>query len=821
MAPAYEVVYATAQLGNLAEADVEIFQVQDDGELKLMFHEKTSNGDLLEEIGKFDLHLNRLEDERFYVYKVRGGYDWDIEDDGLKDENGTLNKGFIRAIAKGKDIIALGDAFRVTVASEIIFLKCEQQLKHQFDPSSFEALLDAEATLLMSDVLSDADLNADGVVTYMDTLIYDPVYAKESLTKFYKLNMSHSVRGIHRGRTAISMLDSGYPNISLNGSYEMTILVNTPFIDPGANVTDDKDAHIIVFTEGAPDTSIVGSYVVSYHAIDSAGNVATVLKRTVHVVDAYPSLITLNGDQQWLIKQDANVTDPGAQARSSLGTSLDVNVSRSIDTTTIGSYNIRYEAVDESGQHLSIDRTVHIVLASSTDVKPPVMYSYDNNISIDIACDDSGSGYSLYYHNVNAYDEDDRVIDPYLIGMDTDYDDLEVYGAIAYITSKGKDKVDYRHYGSYPIYYAARDRTGNYAETMVMINVVNKAPVMWLYGIGSENNTTTTSYLDTPYEDKGGYAFDECGEPIEIKITSTVDTTKVGQYLITYEAVDALGAKTTRIKTVYIVADTTAPTIYLNGPSTITLQAAQPYVEAVTVYDRVDKNVIVHIDGRVDTTQAGTYVLTYSATDASGNVAQTRTRTVVVLADTTPPVIKVNGSTSMTITRYSTYKELGATAKDVVDGVVAVSMTGSVNMKKAGTYTIRYSAQDKAGNQSQATRTVRVVVPDTTPPRISYSGDIAYSVPKGQYVRPNATATDNIDGAVSVSYSYGNGIAQGYLKNGSPGSEKGVYVLIYTAYDKAGNRARKFRYIYYGLSLGAVNLQAVMDRVQAVYGQSY
>lgn len=79
-----------------------------------------------------------------------------------------------------------------------------------------------------------------------------------------------------------------------------------------------------------------------------------------------------------------------------------------------------------------------------------------------------------------------------------------------------------------------------------------------------------------------------------------------------------------------------------------------------------------------------------------------------VKADIVKPVITIKGDAQVTLTVGDTYTEAGASATDDVDGTVAVKTTGSVDTTKAGTYTITYTATDKAGNKSTATRTVIV-----------------------------------------------------------------------------------------------------------------
>lgn len=68
--------------------------------------------------------------------------------------------------------------------------------------------------------------------------------------------------------------------------------------------------------------------------------------------------------------------------------------------------------------------------------------------------------------------------------------------------------------------------------------------------------------------------------------------------------------------------DTTAPIITLNGDENIYLKLNDAYVEngAIAKDDR-DTDVSVVISGVVDTTKIGEYILTYTATDKSGNIS--------------------------------------------------------------------------------------------------------------------------------------------------------------------------------------------------------
>ena len=69
-------------------------------------------------------------------------------------------------------------------------------------------------------------------------------------------------------------------------------------------------------------------------------------------------------------------------------------------------------------------------------------------------------------------------------------------------------------------------------------------------------------------------------------------------------------------------ADTTPPVISLLGSSTINLTVGDTLTDpGVTATDDVDGDVTLSItaSGIVDTSTAGTYVITYSVSDAAGN----------------------------------------------------------------------------------------------------------------------------------------------------------------------------------------------------------
>jgi major membrane immunogen (membrane-anchored lipoprotein) len=159
------------------------------------------------------------------------------------------------------------------------------------------------------------------------------------------------------------------------------------------------------------------------------------------------------------------------------------------------------------------------------------------------------------------------------------------------------------------------------------------------------------------------------------------------------------------------VPDANAPVITLNGEANVTLFLNDSYTEqGATAVDDRDGTVEVVITGSVDTSNPGTYTISYSATDNAGNNSSVeRTVNVVLPPDTTAPVITLNGEANVTLFLNDSYTEQGATATDNTDGTVEVVITGNVDTSTLGTYTITYSATDNAGNSNSVERVITII----------------------------------------------------------------------------------------------------------------
>ncbi|MDB4568957.1 DUF5011 domain-containing protein [Akkermansiaceae bacterium] len=298
-------------------------------------------------------------------------------------------------------------------------------------------------------------------------------------------------------------------------------------------------------------------------------------------------------------------------------------------------------------------------------------------------------------------------------------------------------------------------------------------PVITLTGSASVTIEAGAEYIDA-----GAMATDTVDGTIPVVVDNTVNTQVPGSYLVSFTATDAAGNTAAEVVRTVVVEDTSLPVITLTGSASVAIEAGSDYTDAgAMASDTLDGAIAVVVDNKVNTQVPGSYLVSFTATDAAGNAAVEVTRTVIV-QDTLPPVITLIGSASVTIEAGSEYVDAGATASDTLDGAIVVVADNKVNTQVPGSYLVSFTATDAAGNAAvEVTRTV--IVEDTLPPVITLTGSASVTMEAGsEYVDAGATASDTLDGAIAV-------VVDNKVNTQVPGS----YLVIFTVTDAAGNAA--------------------------------
>ena len=203
------------------------------------------------------------------------------------------------------------------------------------------------------------------------------------------------------------------------------------------------------------------------------------------------------------------------------------------------------------------------------------------------------------------------------------------------------------------------------------------------------------------------------GFPLDVQKSGSINDKRTGEQTVTYTAGFLFWHGLAR-RTV-TVQDTLPPELTLVEKEDSYTTPGTPYLEdGYSAVDLCDGDLTAQVqreekDGKVY----------YSVTDRAGNTAQC-VRTINY-KDVTPPDIKLAGDAEIAIKAGTPFTDPGATAIDNRDGDITEKMTveGSVDIYRAGDYTITYRAVDSFGNEAEKTRIVHVSAirqPDTVAP---------------------------------------------------------------------------------------------------------
>ena len=508
-----------------------------------------------------------------------------------------------------------------------------------------------------------------------------------------------------------------------------TVAVGTAYPDPGATATDNVDSSVVV----TPDNSAVlidtaGTYIVTYNAMDAAGNAADTVTRTVTVTAPVANIAPTAdaGPDQPSVTTGATVTLDGTDSTDSDGTIQ------------------RYEWV-----HTSTDDAppaTAIVVAdgvTSTFIAPDT--AADLVFTLTVTDDDAATHTDMVTITVTAPTPTDTTApviartgaatvtltlgDPYTDEGATATDDVDTNVTVTPDISA----VLIDTAGTYTVTYNAMDAAGNEAVQVTRTVIVQPALA---FVVGEEPALTSSN--------AGDYAIDgdtlSLTFSVNLPLASAPSVTIAGQgatvtgtgnsYTATYTVVAAqvtdgalaaydigtMNAAGNPANTLDPDAVTSAIQIDVSAP-VITAPVAMSF-EATgvqTPLGRSDYGTATSTDATITDNAPSTFPLndttiTWTATDVAGNEATADQ--VVTVADNTAPVITLTDDTAEGNTGVvgTAYTDPGATATDNVDANVVVIIGGdAVDTNTAGTYVITYTAMDAAGNDATpVTRSVTV-----------------------------------------------------------------------------------------------------------------
>ena len=188
----------------------------------------------------------------------------------------------------------------------------------------------------------------------------------------------------------------------------------------------------------------------------------------------------------------------------------------------------------------------------------------------------------------------------------------------------------------------------------------------------------------------------------DVVTIGTIDTSKVGTYPITYLL--TIGDFKIHKTLLVYVKDIEPPVITLNNIDNNNVCNINNFQEpGYTAIDNVDGD----ITSKVKVTKEDNKVI-YEVADSSGNISHAVRN--ISLEDNIPPLITLNGNSTIYVPINTDYVEEGAKAIDNCDGDITnnIITTGTVDASKLATYNINYSITDSNNNTASITRNVVV-----------------------------------------------------------------------------------------------------------------
>jgi VCBS repeat-containing protein len=181
----------------------------------------------------------------------------------------------------------------------------------------------------------------------------------------------------------VTVLPNNPPSITLSGENPQVIRQGSTYAELGATATDPEDGDLAVqIDSSAVDIDVVGEYIVVYSVTDSHGNVASV-NRTVTVVPSPPT-ITLIGEPSMKIAQGEAFEDPGATATDPEDGDITASivVSGAVDSSTPGTYTLRYDVMDAQGN--AAPTVERVVIVNSPPIAADDAYETDEDVTLTV-----------------------------------------------------------------------------------------------------------------------------------------------------------------------------------------------------------------------------------------------------------------------------------------------------------------------------------------------------------------------------------------------------------------------------------------------------
>ncbi len=438
---------------------------------------------------------------------------------------------------------------------------------------------------------------------------YDNGSSKLDMSKIGEKNIIYSVNKFGLSSTAnrtVNIVDTKSPEIELVVVENKYTIRGEIYEEDGFSAIDNYDGDL---TDKVVRQEKDGKVI--YTVSDSSGNTTEVIREIVYD-DPIPPELTLEGDDIVTLLVGTEYEELGYSAIDNCDGDITekVIINGEIDKDSIGEYVLTYTVVDLYGNKAIKQRTISYV-----DTKAPEITLVGNNQYIL----EVGSEYKeLGYSAIDNYDG--NITEKVVVSGN-----VNVWGI-----------------GDYPITYEVTDANGNTATVVRIVQVRDTlAPTISLKGDSKIVINVGDFYEEAGYTATDNYEGDLTSR---VQVKGSVNINVPDTYVVTYSVSDGSGNVSTVQRTV-ICRDSVPPKLSLKGEKEISMNAGEGYKEpGYSATDNYEGDITssVKVSNPINSYHAGTYTITYSVSDKSGNVT-TDTRTVIVNAVRQPDVVKPSG----------------------------------------------------------------------------------------------------------------------------------------------------------------------------------
>lgn len=380
--------------------------------------------------------------------------------------------------------------------------------------------------------------------------------------------------------------DTTAPVISLLGSPSVTIERTTSYTDAGATASDNIDGTVSsgIVLSGTVTISTIGTYILSYHVSDAAGNAASAVTRSVIVQDTIAPTATVGY---------STTTPTNADVIATLQPSEPVTVTNNSGATTTtfaqnGSFIFMFaDPANNTGSTTATVGNIDKVIPSLTSfslngvVQDVAVNIASTSVAIALASSEPVNWLSVKVEKQS----DTSVYKIFQSGIS-----CEDGGSSCAKTWTGDVSQGVRADGVYRVKVHIKDPAGNELDDYLSntISVDTTAPVITV--IGSSN---ITQDFGVAYTDAGATALDARDGAVSVVSSGSINVNTEGDYTLTYSATDTLGnaASATRTVRVRKVPVTSIVVSGAGGATTVSLSGTLQMSAAVLPANATNRSV--------------------------------------------------------------------------------------------------------------------------------------------------------------------------------------------------------------------------------------